>query len=884
MAASWKETTHHPEVGHHQSARKRMGTTSFTAYTPVLRNAVLFAASLKAKQLVLALRGGGWHTKRGQGYGEIHHRPGTRAFHLQAEEEHQSMTAPSRADLYASRYPLLVLQSSVLLPGHAVTLALRRKDSIEVIKRACQQQSALLVVVYNERQAQNNFDQRIGTLARIADTAPQDDERLSVRLEGLRRVRLHSIDQRNGVPQARIELLLPTANTHETALLQRVRKLASDLHRLLGVPDAETLQTLQSLEDPDRFADLLAAQLVRDLPFRQRLLELVNPAERLEQLIALMQRELSRVLQAPPATASLPSPSPSTILPEEVPGTSDELRSAAEEAERLRRRLAESGAPPFVQERLEQEIERLAHMSPASAEASIARTYIETTLSIPWANETPDILDLDHARAILDRDHFGLETVKERLLDYLAVRALTRGQGPSGTVLCLVGPPGVGKTSLARSIAEALGRRFVTVSLGGVRDEAEIRGHRRTYLGAYPGRIIEALRRARTRNPVLLLDELDKLTTDYRGDPAAALLEVLDPEQNRHFLDHYVDMPVDLSLVLFLATANSLAPVPRPLRDRLEVITLEGYNAEEKREIGRRHLLPRQLRAHGLPERALELTDAAWHELITGYTREAGVRELERQLAALCRKAARKIVERQQGNSEVRLRQRITPATLRRYLGPPLYQELAAHPEPQVGVAYSLAATPLGGMLVPVEVLVMPGRGELVVTGQAGEVLQESARAALSWVRAHAVQLGLPPDFAKHTDLHIHLPEGALPKDGPSAGLTLVVALVSALTNRPVRSDVALTGEITLRGRVLPVGDLRLKVLAAQRAGLRSLIAPAANHAERVRLPSSVMRQLTFHWVETVDQALALAFCEEKGPDNHPERANGKDSNHGGAC
>jgi ATP-dependent Lon protease len=541
----------------------------------------------------------------------------------------------------------------------------------------------------------------------------------------------------------------------------------------------------------------------------------------------------------------------------------DETSEAREEAERLRQRLATCGAPPAVVERVEQEIERLSRMSPASAEATVTRTYIETVLSVPWLTETPETVDLARARAILERDHYGLERVKERLLEELAVRALTNGRASRSTVLCFVGPPGVGKTSLARSIAEALGRRFVTVSLGGVRDEAEIRGHRRTYLGAYPGRIVEALRRAGTRNPVILLDELDKLATDYRGDPAAALLEVLDPEQNKQFVDHYLDVPVDLSGVLFIATANSLAPLPRPLRDRLEAIVLEGYSEEEKREIGKRYLLPRQLAAHGLPETAVELTDSAWQELITGYTREAGVRELERQLAALCRKMAREVVERG-GTVGTLSRRRVTPATLRRLLGPPPYREMTATSEPQVGLALGLGATPVGGMLVPVEVLVMPGRGELLVTGQAGEVLQESARAALSWVRAHAARLGISADFVERMDIHVHLPEGALPKEGPSAGLALVVALVSALSARPVRSDLALTGEITLRGRVLPVGDLRQKALAVQRAGLRELVAPAANQVEASRLPASLARRLTVHWVETIEQALELALLPHR--------------------
>jgi ATP-dependent Lon protease len=769
------------------------------------------------------------------------------------------MAASSRADLYASRYPVLVLRNVVLLPGHAATIAVASPEGQRAVDFARRQEAALAVVVYADGRAPNMLTPQVGTLARIAEVAPQPDQRWQVRVEGLRRVRVLSLDVTSPAPQARIELLFPPVTPQAHTMAQRVRTLAGELHRAVGIPDAETLRVLDATEDPDRLADLLAGQLVRDVSYRQRLLELVEPHERLEHLAALIERELARV----PAPSAPAVPAASTRLSAEPVIVADETSEAREEAERLRQRLATCGAPPAVVERAEQEIERLSRMSPASAEATVTRTYIETVLSVPWLTETPETVDLARARAILERDHYGLERVKERLLEELAVRALTSGRASRSTVLCFVGPPGVGKTSLARSIAEALGRRFVTVSLGGVRDEAEIRGHRRTYLGAYPGRIVEALRRAGTRNPVILLDELDKLAADYRGDPAAALLEVLDPEQNKQFVDHYLDVPVDLSGVLFIATANSLAPLPRPLRDRLEAIVLEGYSEEEKREIGKRYLLPRQLPAHGLPETAVELTDSAWQELITGYTREAGVRELERQLAALCRKMAREVVERG-GTVGALSRRRVTPATLRRLLGPPPYREMTATSEPQVGLALGLGATPVGGMLVPVEVLVMPGRGELLVTGQAGEVLQESARAALSWVRAHAARLGISADFVERMDIHVHLPEGALPKEGPSAGLALVVALVSALSARPVRSDLALTGEITLRGRVLPVGDLRQKALAVQRAGLRELVAPAANQVEASRLPASLARRLTVHWVETIEQALELALLPHR--------------------
>ncbi|MCS7051589.1 MAG: AAA family ATPase, partial [Thermomicrobium sp.] len=476
-------------------------------------------------------------------------------------------------------------------------------ESLKAVDLARQQPPGLLVVVYAEGRVDHQLARHIGTLARVTEVMPQAGERVTVRLEGLRRVRLLAVDATGSVPLARIEQLVATVTSATFAAMERVRSLALEFQRQVGLADGEVLRVLETTDDPDRFADLLATQLVRDLPYRQRLLELVDPLERLEQLAGLIERELARRRVAEPRSVSAP-PGQSRLVAES-PVVLDEVKEAREEAERLRRRLAESGAPPVVMERLEQEIERLARMPASTAEATIARTYIETVLSVPWAVETAERVELARARAILERDHFGLEQVKERLLDYLAVRALTTTTAGSGTVLCFVGPPGVGKTSLARSIAEALGRRFVTVSLGGVRDEAEIRGHRRTYLGAYPGRIVEALRRAGTRNPVILLDELDKLASDYRGDPAAALLEVLDPEQNRSFIDHYLDVPVDLSPVLFIATANSLAPLPRPLRDRLEAIVIEGYSEDEKREIGRRHLLPKQLAAHGLPDGAL---------------------------------------------------------------------------------------------------------------------------------------------------------------------------------------------------------------------------------------------------------------------------------------
>ncbi|HLI50358.1 MAG TPA: endopeptidase La, partial [Thermomicrobiaceae bacterium] len=494
-----------------------------------------------------------------------------------------------------------------------------------------------------------------------------------------------------------------------------------------------------------------------------------------------------------------------------------------------------------------------------SAEGTVVRTYIDTMLALPWFEQTSDNLDLDHAEEVLERDHYGLEQVKERIIEFLAVRKLTAGREAGSAsvaqILCLVGPPGVGKTSLGRSIAQAMGREFVRISLGGVRDEAEIRGHRRTYIGAFPGRIVGALKTAGTINPVVVLDEVDKLASDYRGDPASALLEVLDPEQNHAFVDHYLEVVYDLSKVLFIATANSLAGIPRPLRDRMEIIEVGGYTEAEKLEIGRRHLLPKQVEAHGLKPSQLEIPEKVWIELIRHYTHEAGVRGMERQLASICRKVARDTVRQEKAK-----RIRLTPKRLEEYLGPPRYGFDHQIGEDQVGVAIGLGATDIGGELVPVEVATMPGRGTLTITGQAGDVMQESARAALSYARSRSVALGIAPDFQEHYDLHIHLPEGAIPKDGPSAGITMATALISALTKRPVRGDVAMTGEITLRGRVLPIGGLKEKTLAAHRVGIHHVIAPVENQHDVVKLPEKIRAEMEFTWVENMDQVIARAL------------------------
>ncbi|HEX5501149.1 MAG TPA: endopeptidase La, partial [Thermomicrobiales bacterium] len=487
---------------------------------------------------------------------------------------------------------------------------------------------------------------------------------------------------------------------------------------------------------------------------------------------------------------------------------------------------------------------------------------LDWALGLPWHVRSEESLDLDVAEEVLNDDHYGLDQVKDRIIEFLAVRKLTseRESGrPNATILCLAGPPGVGKTSLGRSVAESMGRKFVRISLGGVRDEAEVRGHRRTYIGAFPGRILQALKTAGTQNPVLLLDEIDKLSSDQRGDPSSALLEVLDPEQNHAFVDHYLDLPYDLSDVLFICTANQIAPIPRPLRDRMEIVEIGGYTEDEKVEIARRYLLPKQLEAHGLTAEQLEIPDKLLVETIRGYTREAGVRNLERQLAAVCRKVAREYVKGKRAG-----KQRLTAARLEEYLGPRRFGYDEQISGQHVGVAIGLGWTEVGGELIPVEVATMPGHGQLTITGQAGDVMQESARAALSYARSRAEALDIAPNFQEKLDLHIHLPEGATPKDGPSAGITMATALISALTKRPVRHDVAMTGEITLRGRVLPIGGLKEKTLAAHRAGIRRLVAPVENRRDLPTFPKNIQKEMEFFWVANMDEVIAQVLVEDE--------------------
>ncbi len=769
-------------------------------------------------------------------------------------------------DLYAHRYPLLPLKNVVIFPRNVVTLLVGRPRSIQAVEDALSRDRRLVVTAHRDSEVDEPGPEdlhAVGALASIGAVERQPGGGIQVVLEGIGRVRLSHFDQARGFYTVAADPLRETEPpvAEGRALVAHVKELATRYAEARSSLPTEVQEHVQRATEPGHLADLLATQLLPDVGRRQALLELADPVRRLEHLavhlsgeidVATLERKIKERVRD-----QIDKNQREYFLREQLKAIHDELGGeGGNEIEALRGRITAAGLPPAVEEKLLKEVTRLERMPAVSAEATVVRTYLDTTLALPWHEQSEDRIDLAEAERILEADHYGLETVKERILDFLAVRKLTSEAGTTARaqILCLIGPPGVGKTSLGRSVATAMGRRFVRVSLGGVRDEAEIRGHRRTYIGAMPGRLIAAMKQAGTVNPVILLDEIDKLASDYRGDPAAAMLEVLDPEQNHQFTDHFLDLPYDLSKVLFITTANYGQQIPRPLRDRMEMIEVSGYTEDEKIEIGRRYLLRRQLEAHGLGAGTVEIPGKLWTLLVRGYTREAGVRQLDRELAAICRKVARDIVRGKA--SKVRL----TEGRLADYLGPRRYGHDHDLDESQVGLAIGLGVTEIGGELLPVEVATMPGRGTLTITGKAGDVMQESARAALSYARSRAHQLRIDPDFQEKLDLHIHLPEGATPKDGPSAGITMATALISALARRPVRNDTAMTGEITLRGRVLPIGGLKEKALAAHRQGIRRVIAPRDNERDLVKIPANIRKEMEFIFAGSMDEVIATAI------------------------
>ncbi|HFC97747.1 MAG TPA: endopeptidase La [Thermosulfurimonas dismutans] len=768
--------------------------------------------------------------------------------------------------------PLMAIRDIVLFPGMVIPLFVGRERSLVAVSAALEGEKLLALVTQKDPMDEDPSPERlyrVGVVGLIIRTFKLPEDRLKVLVQVLARAEIEEFLQID--PFFRVRILPvgerePESLSVETeALMRSVREVAEKVLALRGLLNPDISSLLASVEEPGRLSDLIAAHVRFRISEAQDLLETYDGLERLKKLYRCLQREFEIAsLQAKIQTEAQEEMARSQreyFLREQLRAIKRELGETDEleaEIEELREKIKKARMPREVEKEALKQLSRLEMMHPDTAEATVIRTYLDWLIELPWKKSTRDRLDLKEAKRILDEDHYDLEKIKERLLEYLAVKKLNpEAKGP---ILCFVGPPGVGKTSLGRSIARALGRKFVRVSLGGVRDEAEIRGHRRTYVGALPGRIIQGIKQAGVNNPVFMIDEVDKLCSDFQGDPSAALLEVLDPEQNREFVDHYLGVPFDLSRVMFIATANMTDPIPPALLDRMEVIYLSGYTPEEKLVIARRYLLPRQLKEHGLAEGVLLLSDRTIFRVISEYTSEAGVRELERKLAALCRKVARKLAEGEKGPF------RITPANLHRYLGPPEYVEELSQEEDEVGVATGLAWTPYGGEVLYIEVTVMEGKGNLILTGQLGEVMKESAQAALSYIRTRARELGISAKFYEKYDLHIHIPSGAIPKDGPSAGVTMAVAMISALSGRPVRKDVAMTGEITLRGRILPVGGIKEKSLAALRKGIRKVLIPEKNLKDLEDIPPELRRKIEFVPVRHLDEVLSETLLKTRPP------------------
>lgn len=764
--------------------------------------------------------------------------------------------------------PLIPLRDVNVFPPMILPLFVGREASLAAIDAAMANDRIVFLATQKDPGEETPTPEGIfqtGVVAIIIRTLQLPDERTKILVQALTKARLIEMTREGPFPLARVEVMRdmdPPENTIEIeALMRSVREQAESLFVMKGVFSPEMGEILNGVEEPGRLADIVAANLRLRPAEAQELLETVDTVARLRSIHELLAREIEvSSVQAriqSEAKEEMSRTQREFFLREQLRAIKRELGEMDERSEEiaeLQKKIEKARMPGEAEHEAKKQLHRFELMHPESSEATLVRTYLDWLVELPWSSSTRDKLDTSTAERILDEDHYDLEKVKERIIEFIAVRKLHRGA--RGPILCLAGPPGVGKTSLGRSIARAIGRRFVRISLGGVRDEAEIRGHRRTYVGALPGKIIQGIRRAGSNNPVFVMDEVDKIGSDFRGDPAAALLEVLDPEQNNTFRDHYIDLPFDLSKVLFILTANVTDTIPSALLDRLEILRLSGYTNDEKIAIARRYLIPKQVREHGLPEGMLVLPDQTLDSIIQGYTREAGLRELERQIGAICRKIARRMTDGADGPF------RVTAANLSRYLGVEKYPPEILSDEAEPGLALGLAWTPFGGDVLRIEVSVMKGKGKLVLTGLLGEVMKESAQAALSYARSRAEALGIDTDGFEERDIHVHVPAGAIPKDGPSAGITLSTALVSALTGKPVRTDVAMTGEITLRGRVLPIGGLKEKALAALRAGITTVIIPEGNLKDLEELPAHIRKRLRFEPVSHMDQVLDVAMQE----------------------
>ena len=761
--------------------------------------------------------------------------------------------------------PVVPLRDVVVFPHMMIPFVIGRPSSIRALEHALGKDKRIFLAAQHDAAVDDPVPSDIytmGCVANIVQSLKLPDGNIKVLVEGVDRGRAVEWKEDKGFFRVVVKIVAKYGETsgdvegtisRVVSLFEQYVKLSNNLHY-------DAMVAAVRVDDPSKLADTITAHLVVAVEEKQNLLEIISPLERLNRISGILEAEVDK-LQVDRRIQSrvkkqMEKAQKEYYLNEKMKAIQKELGRKDEkgnEIEELKKKIEQSRMPKDVAEKAVQELKRLEAMPPMSAEATVSRNYLDWLIAVPWYKKTRESRDLKRAEQIMHEDHYGLEKIKERILEFLAVRKLVKK--PKATILTLVGPPGVGKTSLAKSVARSTNRKFVRLSLGGVRDEAEVRGHRRTYIGAFPGQIVQMMKKAGTLNPVFLLDEVDKMSMDFRGDPSAALLEVLDPEQNHTFLDHYLDVEYDLSNVMFICTANVLHTVPQALRDRMEVLQLAGYTELEKIEIARRFLEPKAVEATGLTSKNVQFTDDAFQTMIQRYTREAGVRNLEREIASICRKVARKVVMEGSGFSEG-----ITSEKITEYLGVPRFRPTTAEERNEVGIATGLAWTEAGGELLLTEATLMTGRGRLTLTGKLGDVMQESAQAAMSYVRSRAEEFGIEKDFHRRTDVHVHIPEGAIPKDGPSAGITLASALVSALTRVPARRDVAMTGEITLRGKVLPVGGVKEKVLAAHRAGVKNILLPKDNEKDLADIPKNVLDALNVYMVETMDEVLKVAL------------------------
>ena len=775
------------------------------------------------------------------------------------------------------KLPMMPIRDMVIFPHMMTPFVVGRESSVRALEEALSGDRKIFLATQHDASVDEpNADDiyETGTIGNIVQSVKMPDGNIKVLVEGVERARATEVNDVDGFFVATVQ----TGQTHleqtpqVEQLMQRVHSLFEQYVKLQQSLNYETMAASVRSDEPAKLADTISANLQLSIEEKQLLLEVFDPAVRLSKVadvldVAIEKLNMDRTIQSR-VKRQMEKAHKEYYLNEKIKAIQKELgRGEKSEFDELKKKIDAAGMPKDVLDKSLQELKKLEAMPPMSAESTVSRNYLDWLLAVPWKKRSKEIRSIEHAEQILNEDHYGLEKIKERILEFLAVRQLVKN--PKGSILCFVGPPGVGKTSLGMSIAKATGRKFVRMSLGGVRDEAEIRGHRRTYIGALPGQIIQSMKKAGTKNPVFMLDEIDKMASDFRGDPASALLEVLDPEQNTSFQDHYLDVEYDLSQVLFVATANVLHTIPGPLQDRMEILRLHGYTELEKLEIAKQYLVKKQREGTGLTEEQIVFEDGALQQIIRSYTREAGVRNLEREIGNVCRKVARRVVKNGAKHQET-----VTVENVAELLGVAKFRDSQVHEKSEVGLVTGLAWTEMGGTILQTEVQVLDGKGKMTATGQLGDVMQESAQAALSYIRSRAAHLGLAKDFYRNVDIHVHVPEGAIPKDGPSAGITLATGLASALTKIKVRRDIAMTGEITLRGKVLPIGGLKEKLLAAHRAGIFEAILPEENRKDMADLPELLKNSMKLHFVEEMDQVLKIAL-EGKLPELQEETPEG---------